>query len=71
MKTYNAATALTSIKKLLAHQAVDDKQRVGRIAAARKQARIFARAVFHEFPDVLRVHEIARELDDVGKARAL
>src|ERR1700722_9120889 len=58
-------------QKLLAHQAVDDEQRVGRIAAARKQARKFARAELGEFPDVLRVNEIARELDDVWKVRPL
>ncbi len=58
-------------QKLLAYQAVDDEQRVGRIGAAGEQAREFARAVLRELRDVLGMHEIARELDDVAKVRAL
>ena len=58
-------------QKLLPHQPVDHKQRVGRIGAAGEQARELAHAVLHEFRDVLRVHQIGGELDDVGEACAL
>jgi len=55
---------------LLAHQAVDDKQRVGRIGAVREHAREFAQPELHEFRDVLRVHQIGGELHYVSPAGA-
>ena len=54
-----------------AHQPIDDEERVGRIGAALEQLREFARAIDHEFRNVLRMHEIGGELDEIGKARAL
>jgi hypothetical protein len=58
-------------QKLLPHQPVDHQQRVGRIGAAGEQARELARAILHEFRNVLRVHQIGGEVDDVGEACAL
>src|SRR6185503_13345999 len=58
-------------QKLLAHQPIDDQQRVGRIGPAGKQAREFTRAVLEKLADVLRMHEVAREFHDIGKACAL
>ncbi len=61
---------LTSIRNS-SRTRLDHEQRVGRIGAAGEQAREFARAILREFRNVLGVHEIARERDDVAKVRAL
>src|SRR5262249_22254550 len=55
----------------LLHEPVDDQQRVGRIDAIRKQARKITQSIGHEFRDVLRMHEVGRELHHVSEARAL
>src|SRR5215813_13613667 len=55
----------------LLHEAVDDQQRVGWIAPARKHARKFAQPKLHEFRDVLGMHEIGRELDHIAEVRTL
>jgi hypothetical protein len=58
-------------QELLAHQAVDDQERVGRISGTLEQFGKFARAIGHELGDVLRVHEIGREFDEIGEACTL
>jgi len=58
-------------QQILAHQAVDDEQRIRRKGSAGKQAREFARPIGGKFRDVLRMHEVAGEGDNVGKSRAL
>src|SRR5205823_6448221 len=55
---------------LLAYQAVDDEQRVGRIGAVREHAREFAQPELHESRDVLRVHQVGGELHYVPPAGA-
>src|SRR5881396_156482 len=55
---------------LLAQQAVDDEQRVGRIGAVREHAGEFAQPELHEFRDVLRVHQVGGELHYVRPAGA-
>src|SRR5262249_34951491 len=58
-------------QELLAYQAVDDQERVRRISGALEQFGKFARAIGHELGDVLRMHEIGREFDEIGGAWAL
>ena len=53
-------------QQVLAHQAVDHEQRIWRKGPAGKQAREFTRPIGGKFRDVLRMHEIAGEGDDVG-----
>src|SRR4030081_3793910 len=55
----------------LLHQAVDDKERVGRIGPAGKHPRKLTQPERHELRDVLRMHEVGRELNDIGEGRAL
>src|SRR4051812_37287136 len=57
-------------QELLLHEAIDDEQRVGRIDAVREHPRKFAQPVLHEFRDLLRVHEVGGELNDVAPAGA-
>src|SRR6185312_9187376 len=56
-------------QRRLQHQPVDHQERVRRIEAVRKHLREFAQAILHEVRDVLRVHEIGRELYDIAPAR--
>ena len=58
-------------QQIFAHQAVDDEKRVRRKGAAGKQPWEFARPVGGKLGDILRMHQIAGEGDDVGEARAL
>ena len=52
------------------HQPVDHQQRVGRIGAVGKHLGKFAQPEFHELRNVLRVHHVGGELDDIAPAGA-
>src|SRR5205085_11158709 len=57
-------------QELLLNEAIDDEQRVRRIGAVGKKRRELALAPGHEARDVLRAHEVGRELYDVGPSGA-
>src|SRR3954466_5333550 len=57
-------------QELLLYEAIDDQQGVRRVGAAREKLREFTQAPGHELRDVLRVHEVSGELDDVRKSGA-
>src|SRR4029079_14215341 len=56
-------------QKLLFDQPIHDEQRVGRIRCAGEQLRKESRPRLQELLDVLRVHQVSGELDDVIEAR--
>ena len=70
-RCHSAATVATSIRNGSPTSRSTIEQRVRRIGSVRKEAGKRAEAEFHEFRDVLRVHQIGGEFDDVGEARAL
>src|SRR5436305_4315847 len=54
----------------LLHQPVDHQQRVRRIGAVREKFGKLALAVSHELRNILRMHEVSRELHHVAPAAA-